>query len=198
MIETKVDSRRESEHFMPPNASAWQKQHPYEPSPTAHPQPVPLVSPADLVNPMLTVGDICQKGVRVCDPKLPLMEAIEMVSEAESGMLPVVRGGKPVGILTERDVVGAVAHSPSAFFRQTVEAVMCRQFAVVRDDATLDKLFDCFGNRGTLVVDRHGKLVGIVYWRCLANRFSERALGRVLAKTLQRSSDHGQQRRRKS
>lgn len=188
MMETKIESRRESEHFMPPNATSWQKEHPYEPSPTARPQPLPLVSPADLVNPMLTVGDICQRGVHVCDPKLPLMEAIEMLSQAESGMLPVAAKGKPVGVLTEREIVRAAARAPSTFFRQTVEAVMLRHFSVVRDDARLDKLFDCFGNRGTLVVDRHGALTGIVYWRCLATHFSERGLGRVLVKLLQKGS----------
>src|SRR5690348_2472772 len=98
-METKVDSRRKSEHFMPPYGSDWQKQHPYEPSPEAHPEPVPLVSPSDLVNPVLRAADIAENGVRVCDPKLPLMEAVVMLSQAESGILPVVRNGKPVGVL---------------------------------------------------------------------------------------------------
>jgi hypothetical protein len=36
----------------------WQEHHPWEPSPLSHPEPVPLVKPADLFNPMLTIADI--------------------------------------------------------------------------------------------------------------------------------------------
>jgi CBS-domain-containing membrane protein len=181
-----IDSRRESEHFMPADASQWQKKHPYEPSPEAYPQPVPIVSPSDLVNPMLTAGDLCEKGVRVVDPKLPLAEAIAMLPDAASGILPVVVGGKPVGVLSEREVVAAVAKSPRDYLRLTVEAVMARRFSSVRDDDRLERLFESFGARGTLVVDRSGKFQGIIYWRSLADKFSERALGRVLLRLLER------------
>lgn len=185
-MEATMDSRRESEHFMPASASEWQKKHPYEPSPDSYPQPVPLVSPSDLANPMLTAGDLAEKGVRVCDPKLPLTEAIEMLSQAESGILPVVAGGKPVGVLTEREVVAAVAKAPRDYIRLTVDAVMSRRFSTVRQDDRLEQLFDSFGTRGTLVVDRHGKLLGIIYWRNLADKFSERGLGKVLCRLLKR------------
>lgn len=185
-MESKLDSRLESEHFMPHYASDWQKQHPYEPSRDSHPEPVPLVSPSDLVNPMLRAGDIAEKGVRVCDPKLPLMEAVAMLSRAEAGMLPVVQKGKPVGVLTERDVVASLARSLSKCAGSTAEQVMSRKFAHVRSDVTLDTLIDHFGTRGTLVVDRHGQLMGVIYWRNLAGKLSERGLGRVLARLLKR------------
>ncbi|MGH7138492.1 MAG: CBS domain-containing protein [Pirellulales bacterium] len=171
---------------MPAAASQWQKKHPYEPSPDSYPQPVPLVSPSDLVNPMLTVGDLVEKGVRVCDPKLPLREALEMLSQAESGILPVVAGGKPIGVLTEREVVAAVAKAPRDYIRLTVDAVMSRRYSTVREDDRLEQLFDSFGARGTLVVDRHDKLLGMIYWRNLADKFSERGLGKVLCRLLKR------------
>lgn len=185
-METKIDSRRESEHFMPAHASKWQKKHPYEPSPKSYPQPLPLVSQSDLVNPMLTAGDLAEKGVHVCDSKLPLLEAISMLAEAESGVLPVVVHGKPVGLLTERDVVAAVAKSPRDYARLRVDAVMSHGFRTVRHDARLEELFNSFGTRCTLVVDRHGKLQGVIYWRNLAEKFSERGLGRVLLRLLDR------------
>jgi CBS domain-containing protein len=185
---TRIDSRREEDHFMPANASEWQKKHPYEPSAHSHPQPVPLVSPSDLINPMLRASDVAEKGVPVCDPKLPLLEAVAMLSQAESGLLPVVDGGKPVGVLTEREVVAALGKPTEEFFRLTVEAVMSRHFSRLRGDATLDALFDDFGTRGTLVVDKHDKLLGIIYWRNLAGKLSERALGRVLSGLLAREN----------
>jgi predicted transcriptional regulator len=169
-----------------PRESRWQKKHPYEPSPDSYPQPVPIVSPSDLVNPMLKVGDLAGKGVRVCDPKLPLPEAIVMLSQAPSGMLPVMAGRKPVGLLTERQALAAVAKAPRDFIRLTVDAVMSRRFSTIRDDARLEQLFECFGPRGTLVVDRHGHLFGIIYWKNLADKLSERGLGRILLRLLER------------
>lgn len=174
------------------HASDWQKQHPYEPAPDSHPQPVPLVSASDLVNPMLRASDLAEKGVRVCDPKLPLMEAIGMLAQAESGLLPVISKGKPIGVLTERGVVAALARSPNECFRLMAEHVMGRSFAQVRDDARLDSLLDNFGTRGTIVVDRRGQFVGIIYWRSLAGELSERGLGRVLMRLLEREKKEGQ------
>lgn len=194
-MEATIHSRRESENFMPPSASPWQKKHPYEPSPDSYPEPVPLVSPSDLVNPMLTAVDLAEKAVRVCDPKVPLVEAIVMLAQAEAGVLPVVVRGKPIGVLTEREVVAAVAKAPRDFLRLTVDAVMSRQVSTVRQEARLENLFDTFGARGTLVVDRHGKLLGIIYWRNLADKLSERGLGRVLAQLLEREKKGGARRK---
>ncbi|HVA47539.1 MAG TPA: CBS domain-containing protein [Pirellulales bacterium] len=174
-------------HISRSNVANWQQEHPWEPSPKSFPQPVPLVCQSDLINPMLRAGDIAAKGVRVCDQRLPVVEAVRLLAECESGLLAVVEGGKPVGVLTERDVVRALAKGLMEFSRSPVGSVMSKEWAQVRDDATLDKLLACFGSRGTLVVDRHGGLIGIIYWRCLASHFSERGLGRALAKLFERS-----------
>lgn len=187
-METRIDTRRESENFMPPRTLKWQKEHPYEPSPQSFPHPLPLVSQADLVNPLLTAGDLAEKGGPACDSTLPLSEAIGMLTQAESGVLPVVSGGRPVGLLTERDVVAAVAKNPRDYARLAVNAVMSHRWSVIAEDARLEELFHTFSARGVMVVDRQGRLQGMIYWRNLADNFSERGLGRVLLRLFEREN----------
>jgi hypothetical protein len=49
---------------MPANTRSWQSEYPCKPTPHAKPAPVPLMSEADLVNPLLRVAD-------VIDPRAP-------------------------------------------------------------------------------------------------------------------------------
>lgn len=155
---------------------------------------LPLVSSADLVNPMMRAIDLAEKTVPRCRPDLPLAEAATMLAVAESGWLVVVENEKPVGVLSERNVVEAMAKSASQFAQLTAGQSMSRDVSRVRDHDRLDALLFTFGSRGTLVVDRSGRLVGAIYWRNLAGAFSERGLGQVLVKMLEREGAIGSSR----
>jgi predicted transcriptional regulator len=121
-----------------PAASGRQDRDSFE----RHREALPLLSPSDLINPMLRASDLAERGVAVCAPALPLVEAVAMLVRAESGWLPVVKEDKPIGVLTERNVIAALAGSKAACLRLPAERVMSRGFSRVHDDATLDALFD--------------------------------------------------------
>src|SRR5947207_2991220 len=58
-------------------------------SPTgAHPEPVPLVSEADLVNPMLKVSDVMSATPRTCSPFSSVVEAVLIFRDADCGRIP--------------------------------------------------------------------------------------------------------------
>lgn len=57
----------------------------------------------------LTVGGVMSKGVLVVDPERPAAEAARIMMDHKIGALPVVEGGRLVGIVTESDFVRAVA-----------------------------------------------------------------------------------------
>lgn len=174
---------------MPENTNTWQNAHPYEPSPDARPQPVPLVAPSDLFNPMLRVGDLMDRHFQVCSPGTPIVEALAALKHAESGVAPVIDGtqhGKPVGLLTERAVVNALSDAQSGFFRLTAGEIMTHDVPTVHADDMLDILLEKFASRGVLVVDRNGKLEGVVHWSGLAKGFSERGLGRIALGIIER------------
>lgn len=168
---------------MPKTANLWQKSHPWEPSPHAHPEPVPIVSQSDLINPLLHVADLMDRDFEVCSPETPLIDAVRKLAGSESGIMPVIedsKEGKPVGVLTERAVVAALAISQRQVFQLSVRDVMSTKFQTVKLQDPLDKLLERFGARGVLVVDSKHKLRGMIHWRGLAKGCSERGIGRIL------------------
>jgi acetoin utilization protein AcuB len=54
---------------------------------------------------LLSVGEIMTWGVITVHPMTEIREAARVMREQKIGALPVVEGGKVVGILTERDVI---------------------------------------------------------------------------------------------
>ncbi|MBX6315776.1 MAG: CBS domain-containing protein, partial [Isosphaeraceae bacterium] len=77
--------------------------HPWDSPTGAHPEPVPLVSPSDLVNPMLTVADVMTANPRTVSPYSTALEAVLVMRDANCGVLPVTEDGRPVGVVTDRD-----------------------------------------------------------------------------------------------
>lgn len=168
---------------MPETSNLWQKSHPWEPSPHARPEPVPIVSPSDLLNPLLHVADLMDRDFEVCSPETPLLEAVRKLARSESGIMPVIedsKEGKPVGVLTEREVVATLAIRPRDVFHLLVRDAMSTKFETVKLTEPLDTLLERFGPRGILVVDSKHKLRGMVHWRGLAKGCSERGVGRIL------------------
>jgi acetoin utilization protein AcuB len=57
----------------------------------------------------LRVRDAMTGGVVTTSPEAPLAQAAAIMAEGRFGSLPVVEGGKLVGLVTERDVLKALA-----------------------------------------------------------------------------------------
>jgi acetoin utilization protein AcuB len=55
----------------------------------------------------LTVGDVMTHGVITVRPSAQVREAAHLMHENKFGALPVVEGGRVVGIITETDVLAA-------------------------------------------------------------------------------------------
>jgi predicted transcriptional regulator len=150
----------------------------------AHPEPLPLVSPSDLVNPMLTVADVMTASARTCAPQSTVVEAALIFGAANCGAVPVTENGKPVGILTDRDVALAAADRDGDLAGTVVGDLMSRDVAAIASDAPLADAVHAFGDRGVrrlMVVDHDGTLSGILSWTDLIGHVSDRGLGHVVA-----------------
>jgi CBS domain-containing protein len=141
-----------------------------------------LVTPADEVNPMLTAADVMTPAPRTCSRFSTVVEAVLIFRDADCGAVPVVDGGKPVGVLTDRDVALALADYKDALPGTAVGEVMTRDIATVPADAKLDAISRTFSERDVrrvLVVDGE-RLVGIISWANLAPHVSARGLGKLV------------------
>lgn len=117
----------------------------------------------------MKVGDICQRSVVSIDNGQDLAAAAELMRERHVGFLVVHRLGdeqrRPVGVLTDRDIVVEVVAKKVDPTSVTVEDLMCRQPMVANDFEELGDVLQAMriaGIRRVPVVDVRGGLVGVV------------------------------------
>ena len=59
--------------------------------------------------PALTAADVMTASPRTCSTFSTVLEAVMIFRDADCGVVPVLEDGKPVGVLTDRDVALALA-----------------------------------------------------------------------------------------
>ncbi|MBI2462022.1 MAG: CBS domain-containing protein, partial [Candidatus Rokubacteria bacterium] len=62
----------------------------------------------------LTVGEVMSRQLITVGPDRPVEEAAERMLDHRIGSLPVLEGGRLVGILTETDLLRAFVHARTA------------------------------------------------------------------------------------
>jgi CBS domain-containing protein len=116
---------------------------------------------------MLTVKgllDIKGRNVYSVSKETPILEALRLMAAKEVGALMVSAGEKPVGILSERDVVRKIAEI-GAFNQETrVGELMTSPVFYVGLDYTLDECMSLMTNKRIrhLPVVEDGKLIGLI------------------------------------
>lgn len=106
----------------------------------------------------LVAGDIVS-----CPPDMSVRTAANLMKADDIGSIAVMEEGKLLGILTERDILHAVAHSPHVE-SELVRAWMSPSPDLVSADADVEEAVTWMlatGHRHLPVVD-HASLVGIV------------------------------------
>jgi CBS domain-containing protein len=108
-----------------------------------------------------------QKGraVTTIPPTLTLIEAASRLTQRRIGALVVVEGeGEIAGILSERDIIRALADSGPACLTRPVSETMTRQVVTCQECDTLDELMSMMTARRFrhIPVMSDGDLVGIV------------------------------------
>jgi CBS domain-containing protein len=151
-------------------------------------EPVPLVTESDLVNPMLKVADAMTVAPRTCSTASTALEAAMIFRDADCGMVPITDAGKPVGVLTDRDVALALPDHETDLGRTPVGELMTGEVVTIDLDETLEVAMERLGQHGVrrlLVVDGNEVLQGVLSWTDLVPHLSERALGRVVSRIVE-------------
>jgi CBS domain-containing protein len=118
---------------------------------------------------MSTLATLCKRPVHVVQPDTTVRAAAEIMREQHVGAVIVVasRSGrqKPIGIVTDRDIVVAVVAldlDPNVFL---ISDLLGRPLTVAGGESSLHAGLDIMqmnGIRRLPIVDRSGRLVGIV------------------------------------
>lgn len=112
----------------------------------------------------MLVKDVMTADVVTVSPTTSVYAAAKIMAEEEVGSLVVTVGEKPVGVLTERDVVRRVVAAGLSPRRTSVEDVMTSPVVVVGENTSLEEAVAIMASNRVrrLLVVRDEKLVGIV------------------------------------
>lgn len=116
----------------------------------------------------MKVGEICQRNVVCIDSAVELSAAAQTMRERHVGFLIVHRADdelrRPIGVLTDRDIVIEVVAKNVPADSLTVDDVMTRQPVIANEHEDLSDVLQGMriaGVRRVPVVDARGAVVGV-------------------------------------
>jgi CBS domain-containing protein len=119
-----------------------------------------------------------------------VIEAVLIFKDEDCGIVPVVEEGKPIGVLTDRDVALALAKFEDLVDRPIAD-IMSTELVSVAPEAPLAEVADTFDResvRRLLVVDAGGRLVGVIAWKDVCGLLPHRVMGRVVTDIVEEPS----------
>lgn len=129
------------------------------------------------------VEDVMTKDVECIGQNDTLREAAEKMRTLNVGPLPVCEGDKPVGIITDRDIVVRAVSQGLDPNSTPVSMAMTGDVETVFQDEDIEIAMKTMRDeqiRRILVVDRDGKLAGIVSLADIATELDRAHAGKTL------------------
>ena len=113
---------------------------------------------------MILVGDIMTRDVKVVRPDSSVKEVVAVMNRFNIGSIVVVQDGRPVGVISERDILRRVVEpclSPEAL---TAGQVMTSTVYTICETASMDEAAELMAEKKIrkIPVTKKGRLVGIV------------------------------------
>lgn len=112
----------------------------------------------------LRVSEVMTSDVLCAEAQTSLQQAAQMMITCEAGILPVVEGGKLIGVITDRDIVARAIARGVIPARGCVGEFMSSQVETTSPETSVDEAIKHMEARGIrrLPVVEQGRLVGIV------------------------------------
>jgi len=112
----------------------------------------------------MIVEKVMNRHVITASPETTLLEATQIMADNHIGCIVITKKGKPVGMLTERDVLVAIA-SEANVKKTKIETIMTHYLITVGPKRPLSKATELMADnkiKKLPVVDDKGRLVGII------------------------------------
>jgi CBS domain-containing protein len=129
----------------------------------------------------MKVRDIMTRRISTAVPETPVVEIARLLVENDCGAIPILEdetSGRPVGIVTDRDIVTrvvAVSEDPET---ATANECMSAPCITVSDDSSFDDccaVMEASKIRRIVVVDAEGRCCGVVAQADIARREADKA-----------------------
>ncbi len=136
---------------------------------------------------LMTVASIMKSSLRTCSPFSSVTEASLIFRDEDCGFVPVVDEGKPIGVVTDRDVAVSLSTYPDLGSRPVSE-IMTTEVVTISPNATLGAAADLMASkqiRRLPVIDESGLLIGIVAWADLAPMVPNSTTGSMVSQVVE-------------
>ena len=112
----------------------------------------------------LLVRDVMSKAVKTVRPNSTINEVVRKMNKFEIGSIIVADSEKPVGIITERDILRRVLEVTVAAEAMKAKEIMSSPILTIDSQATTEEAATLMNSKSIkkLPVLENGKLVGIV------------------------------------
>jgi CBS domain-containing protein len=141
----------------------------------------------------MKLTDLMSAEPQCCTPGTTIQEAAHMMVNCDCGAIPVIEdrnGRKPIGIITDRDIVCRAVADGLDPARATVGQCMSTQLATVAADTSIQDCCQIMEERQVrrlLAVDDDGRIIGIVAQADIALHLSARKTAEVVREVSQPS-----------
>ncbi len=119
---------------------------------------------------IVLVRDIMSKDVRVVRPDTSVKEVVATMNKFNIGSIIVVQGDRPVGIITERDILRRLVEPCLAPETLTARQIMTSPVLTVNETASIEETARLMAKKKIkkLPVMNNGKLAGIITFTDIA------------------------------
>ena len=132
----------------------------------------------------MRVEDFVKGNVRTVSRETSIQEVARLMAEEDVGFIPVIdSSGKPLGTITDRDIVVRLIAKGGDVKNARVEQAMTKEVVSVRPDEDIGKVAQLMKDRKisrVLICDQGGKPVGVISLGDLAERHEEEEVGRTV------------------
>jgi CBS domain-containing protein len=122
----------------------------------------------------MQVRDIMSPNAKCCTPSASLVEVAQMMVEQDCGEIPICdEAGKPIGVLTDRDIVCRLVAKGKEPTALKAEDCMSKPVVTVTPDTTLDdcaRLMEQYQVRRLPVVAEDGRCCAMIAQADLATK----------------------------
>jgi CBS domain-containing protein len=128
------------------------------------------------------IRDVMTPDPEAIQAEQPATEAAKLMKQVDAGMIPVVRDGKLLGTITDRDIVVRVVAEGRDPQSTTVLEVASRDLVTVEPEQDLDEALQLMASHQVrrLPVVENERLVGVLAQADVAREGNEREVGETV------------------
>lgn len=120
------------------------------------------------LNPAIRVGSAMNKDIISVETERSIRSAVKTMVKNDLGSVVITEGGKPAGIVTERDIMKSIGYGKTSLDSEVGE-IMSKPLIAIGSDATLGEAADMMIKRKIrrLLIKEDSEYIGIITQRDL-------------------------------